>query len=100
MAAMWRAARLSMIGTSRSASGTPDRGRRRNRHEPHRGTSLFGGRGRPRDAVIGALVIVMIPNGIGLRPSLPASFQTVITGAVLLIAAGVDALSRRRSVAH
>jgi D-xylose transport system permease protein len=64
------------------------------------GTSLFGGRGRPRDAVIGALVIVMIPNGIGLRPSLPASFQTVITGAVLLIAAGVDALSRRRSVAH
>jgi D-xylose transport system permease protein len=61
------------------------------------GTSLFGGRGRPRDAIIGALVIVMIPNGIGLRPSLPASLQTIITGAVLLIAAGVDALSRRRS---
>ncbi|MBN9620804.1 MAG: ABC transporter permease, partial [Actinobacteria bacterium] len=27
------------------------------------GTSLFGGRGRPRDAIIGALVIVIIPNG-------------------------------------
>ena len=61
------------------------------------GTSLFGGRGRPLAAIIGALVIVMIPNGIGLRPSLPASYQTIITGAVLLIAAGVDALSRRRS---
>src|SRR4051794_35752073 len=61
------------------------------------GVSLFGGRGRPRDALIGALVIVIIPNGIGLRPSLPPSYQTVITGAVLLVAAGVDALSRRRA---
>jgi D-xylose transport system permease protein len=43
-------------------------------------------------------VIVIIPNGIGLRPSLPASYQNIITGAVLLIAAGVDALSRRRSM--
>ena len=61
------------------------------------GTSLFGGRGRPRDALIGALVIVIIPNGIGLRPSLPASYQNLVTGLVLLIAAAVDALSRRRS---
>jgi predicted ABC-type sugar transport system permease subunit len=38
------------------------------------GTSLFGGRGRPVAAIIGALVIMMIPNGIGLRPSLPASY--------------------------
>ncbi|WP_029138580.1 sugar ABC transporter permease [Nakamurella lactea] len=61
------------------------------------GTSLFGGRGKPRDAIIGALVIAIIPNGIGLKPSLPAQWQTVITGAVLLIAATVDALSRRSS---
>ena len=61
------------------------------------GTSLFGGRGKPRDALIGALVIVIIPNGIGLRPSLPASYQNLITGLVLLVAAAVDALSRRRS---
>jgi D-xylose transport system permease protein len=64
------------------------------------GTSLFGGRGKPRDAIIGALVIVIIPNGIGLRPSLPASYQNIITGAVLLIAAAVDALSRRRSASR
>jgi D-xylose transport system permease protein len=61
------------------------------------GTSLFGGRGKPRDAIIGALVIVIIPNGLGLRPSLPAQYQNVITGLVLLVAAAVDALSRRRA---
>jgi D-xylose transport system permease protein len=64
------------------------------------GTSLFGGRGRPRDAILGALVITIIPNGIGLRPSLPPSYNSIITGAVLLIAAAVDALSRRRSVSR
>ncbi len=61
------------------------------------GTSLFGGRGRPRDALIGALVIVIIPNGIGLKPNLGPQYQQVITGMVLLVAATVDALSRRRA---
>ena len=28
------------------------------------GTSLFGGRGKPRDAILGALVIAIIPNGL------------------------------------
>jgi D-xylose transport system permease protein len=64
------------------------------------GTSLFGGRGKPRDAILGALVIVMIPNGIGLKPNLGVQHQEVITGAVLLIAAAVDAISRRRSMAR
>ncbi len=61
------------------------------------GTSLFGGRGRPRDAILGALVIAIIPNGLLLRPSLDAQWQQVITGIVLLIAAAVDAISRRRA---
>jgi D-xylose transport system permease protein len=61
------------------------------------GTSLFGGRGKPRDAVIGALVIVIIPNGLGLKPNLGVQYQQVITGVVLLAAAAVDALSRKRS---
>lgn len=61
------------------------------------GTSLFGGRGRPRDAILGALVIAIIPNGLLLRPSLGAQWQQVITGVVLLIAASVDAISRRRA---
>ena len=63
------------------------------------GTSLFGGRGKPRDAILGALVIVLIPNGIGLKPNLGVQYQEVITGLVLLVAASVDAISRRRSVA-
>jgi D-xylose transport system permease protein len=60
------------------------------------GTSLFGGRGKPRDAIIGALVITIIPNGLGLRPNTPAQWQQVITGGVLLVAAAVDAFSRKR----
>jgi D-xylose transport system permease protein len=63
------------------------------------GTSLFGGRGRPRDAVIGAVVIAMIPNGLQLNRTLGAEpqWQSVITGVVLLVAAAIDAVSRRRA---
>ena len=63
------------------------------------GTSLFGGRGRPRDAIVGALVIATIPNGIHLH-QFPEQANEVITGAVLLIAASVDAISRRRAKAR
>ena len=60
------------------------------------GTSLFGGRGRVRDAVLGGLVITIIPNGLQLHPNVGASYQYVITGGFLLVAAAVDALSRTR----
>jgi len=60
------------------------------------GTSLFGGRGRLRDAVIGAAVLATIDNGMGLL-DLPAAAVFIVTGLVLLLAAGVDALSRRRA---
>ena len=62
------------------------------------GTSLFGGRGRIIDAVIGGLVIAVIANGLPLITS-QSGIQFVVTGAVLLVAASVDALSRRRSAA-
>ncbi len=59
------------------------------------GTSLFGGRGKARDAVIGGLVIATIVNGLGLLGQ--ASYLNfIVTGAVLLLAASVDAISRRR----
>ena len=60
------------------------------------GVSLFGGRGRIMNAAIGALVIAVITNGLGLL-RLPAGVNFVITGGVLILAATVDALSRRRS---
>jgi D-xylose transport system permease protein len=62
------------------------------------GTSLFGGRGRVRDAVLGGLVIAIIANGLGLL-GVAAYLNFIITGAVLLLAASVDALARRRAAA-
>ena len=61
------------------------------------GVSLFGGRGRIRDAVIGGTVIAMIPNGLGLKPGVNAAYTYIITGAFLLLAASVDAYGRRRA---
>jgi ABC-type xylose transport system permease subunit len=62
------------------------------------GTSLFGGRGRVRDAVLGGLVIAIIANGLGLL-GVQAYLNFIITGGVLLLAASVDALARRRAAA-
>jgi D-xylose transport system permease protein len=62
------------------------------------GTSLFGGKGRPLDAVIGGLVVAVVANGMGLLNQ-TAAVVYMVTGGVLLLAAGVDALSRRRAAA-
>jgi D-xylose transport system permease protein len=62
------------------------------------GTSLFGGRGRVSNAVIGGAVLATVENGLGLLKQ-PAAVVFVITGLVLLLAAGVDVLSRRKSAA-
>ncbi|GAA2006907.1 sugar ABC transporter permease [Microbacterium ulmi] len=59
------------------------------------GVSLFGGRGRLVHAAIGALVIAVITNGLGLL-KLPSGFNLLVTGGVLILAATVDALSRLR----
>ena len=58
------------------------------------GTSLFGGRGHMKSAVLGALVIASITNGLGLL-GLSAGTRFVITGLVLLAAVAVDSFSRR-----
>ncbi|GHE85518.1 ABC transporter permease [Amycolatopsis deserti] len=60
------------------------------------GTSLFGGRGRLRDAVIGGLVLATVQNGLGLL-GFQAATVNIITCLVLLVAAAVDALSRKRA---
>jgi D-xylose transport system permease protein len=62
------------------------------------GCSLFGGRGRILDAVIGGLVVVVISNGM-LLLQLSAAYVQIFSGLVLLVAAGVDAVSRRRAAA-
>jgi D-xylose transport system permease protein len=60
------------------------------------GTSLFGGKGRVLDAIIGGLVVAVIANGLPLITQ-KSEIQFIITGLVLLLAAVVDALSRRRA---
>jgi D-xylose transport system permease protein len=59
------------------------------------GVSLFGGRGRLSQAAIGALLISMITNGLGLL-GLSAGITFLVQGGVLILAATIDALSRRR----
>ncbi|HKN93113.1 MAG TPA: hypothetical protein VJU60_02180 [Thermoleophilaceae bacterium] len=62
------------------------------------GTSLFGGRGKVSSAILGAIVIAMIDNGLGLL-NVSAGTKFVVTGIVLLAAVTLDSLSRRRSTA-
>jgi D-xylose transport system permease protein len=58
------------------------------------GTSLFGGVGHVKSAILGALVIGSIDNGLGLL-GLGSGEKFVITGGVLLLAVAVDSFSRR-----
>lgn len=59
------------------------------------GTSLFGGRGRVLSALMGALVISTIENGIDLV-GYPSNVKFMTTGLILLAAVTLDAFSRRR----
>lgn len=63
------------------------------------GTSLFGGRGRMIDAVIGGAVVEVIYNGTAnlVQGNNSSSVQYIAIGLALLLAAAVDALSRRRA---
>ncbi len=58
------------------------------------GTSLFGGSGKVSSALLGALVIASVENGMGLL-GLDAGVKFIITGLVLLLAVLIDAVSRR-----
>lgn len=62
------------------------------------GTSLFGGRGSVWSALLGALVIGSISNGMDLL-ALESSVKFMVTGAVLLAAVIVDAIARKQRAA-
>jgi D-xylose transport system permease protein len=59
------------------------------------GTSLFGGRGSVWSALLGALVIGSISNGMDLL-NYESSVKFMVTGGVLLAAVVVDAIARRQ----
>jgi D-xylose transport system permease protein len=59
------------------------------------GTSLFGGRGSVWTALLGALVIGSISNGMDLL-ALSSAVKFMVTGGVLLLAVIVDAVARQQ----
>ncbi|CAN5487420.1 ABC transporter permease [soil metagenome] len=63
------------------------------------GTSLFGGRGKIYHALLGALVVGSVQNGLDLLGQ-PAAIKNIATGVILVIAVVVDAVGRRRRLAR
>jgi D-xylose transport system permease protein len=61
------------------------------------GTSLMGGRGRVVDAILGGAVLAILANGVSdlIQGGNSAAYELIIDGAVLLLAAAVDSMSRR-----
>ena len=59
------------------------------------GTSLSGGRGRVFGALVGALLMGSLNNGMSLM-NVPTFYQDTARGVVLLLAVAADQLSRRR----
>lgn len=57
------------------------------------GTSLFGGRGSVWNAILGALVIGSLGNGLDLSGA-SAADKLMFSGAILLLAVAIDAISR------
>lgn len=63
------------------------------------GTSLFGGRGRVYHALLGALVVGSVQNGLDLLGQ-PAAIKNIATGLILVLAVIIDAIGRRRRLAR
>ncbi len=60
------------------------------------GTSLMGGRGKVSGALLGALIMASLDNGMSLL-SVENATQYIIKGAVLVAAVGFDMAGRRKS---
>jgi ribose transport system permease protein len=58
------------------------------------GTSVMGGRGAIWRTVLGILFLALITNGFNLL-EVEAVYQSIIQGAIILLAVAVDSLSRR-----
>ena len=60
------------------------------------GTTLFGGRGRMINALLGGLIIAVVFDGLGLM-GVSAAVQDIATAVVLIAAVSLDAIVRRRA---
>ena len=59
------------------------------------GTSLSGGKGTILGTVIGALIMSVLTNGLQIL-SVPQEWQTVVVGAVILLAVYADVLRNKK----
>jgi ribose transport system permease protein len=60
------------------------------------GTSLFGGVGSLSGAMIGAVILTLVLNGMNLL-TISGNWQPLVTGVILLLAAGMDTVARKWS---
>jgi len=62
------------------------------------GTSLFGGVGSLSGALIGAVILTLVLNGMNLL-TINGNWQPLVTGVIVLLAAGMDTVARKRNEA-
>ncbi len=60
------------------------------------GTTLYGGRGRMVNALLGGVIIAVVYDGLGLM-GVSAAVQDIATAIVLIAAVSLDAIVRRRA---
>jgi ribose transport system permease protein len=60
------------------------------------GTALSGGSGSVLGAILGALIIALIQNGLALL-AVPPAWSTAVTGIVIIVAVTLDYFIKRRS---
>lgn len=60
------------------------------------GTSLTGGRGTILGSLIGALIMAVLTNGLRIL-SVAQEWQTVVTGAIIILAVYADMARKRRA---
>jgi D-xylose transport system permease protein len=89
----------SIIYTARVGSASPDAGQLLELDAIAAcvigGTSLMGGRGTVFGAILGALIMASLDNGMSLMSVKPYS-QSIIKGAILVAAVGLDMAGRKR----
>jgi D-xylose transport system permease protein len=89
----------SIIYTARVGSASPDAGQLLELDAIAAcvigGTSLMGGRGTVFGAIIGALIMSSLDNGMSLKNVAPYT-QNIIKGAILVAAVGLDMAGRKR----
>lgn len=89
----------AILHTARLAAATPDAGRLMELDAIAAcvigGTSLMGGRGTVFGAIVGALIMASLDNGMNLV-GVQSYVQPIVKGAVLVTAVGLDMAGRRR----